>query len=234
MKKCPSPNFNARAEGAKIDYIVLHYTGMTTAQEALKRLCDPGSEVSAHYMIDEDGEVYALVDEDKRAWHAGRGYWRGTRDVNSSSIGIEIVNPGHAFGYRPFPKQQIAALKALLRDIAARRPLSRTSFIGHSDIAPTRKQDPGELFPWRELADEGFGFWPHPAAEDYRAAQNPQEAFELLRTIGYDCPEEDEAACFEALHAFQRHYHPEALMDEVTGETLARLRTVARETGKVV
>lgn len=231
MKKCPSPNFNSRAEGADIAYIVLHYTGMETAEEALKRLCDPGSEVSAHYMIDEDGEVYALVDEEKRAWHAGRSFWRGARDVNSASIGIEIVNPGHAFGYRPFPKQQIDALKALLRDIFTRRPLPPTALLGHSDVAPSRKQDPGELFPWQDLAKAGFGVWPHPVAEDYLPAEDPCEAFALLRQIGYDCPACADEGCFLALHAFQRRYHPEVLMDEVTTETLARIRAIARAFG---
>ncbi len=228
MKDAPSPNFNARALSAGVDYVVLHYTGMRTAQEALDRLCDPGSEVSAHYMIDEDGEIFRLVDEEKRAWHAGRSFWRGERDLNSVSIGIEIVNPGHAFGYVPFPEEQVAAVKDLLRDIFARRKLPASRLLGHSDIAPARKIDPGELFPWEELAAEGFGLWPSPTPEEREAPVQEGEVWDLLRRIGYECPKEDESACLSALHAFQRRYHPEELMDEETPETLARMRALAR------
>ena len=153
-----SPNFNDRADGIKLAYIILHYTGMKDAASALERLCDPAAQVSAHYMIDEDGSVIQLVDEAKRAWHAGKSFWRGITDMNSASIGIELVNPGHEFGYRPFPAAQITALKKLLHEIIARHGMNRKScLLGHSDIAPTRKQDPGELFPWEELAKDGLG-----------------------------------------------------------------------------
>jgi len=230
MKDVPSPNFNARDPSAQPRLIVLHYTGMVSAQEALARLCDPGSEVSAHYMIDEDGELTQLVHETKRAWHAGRAYWAGERDINSASIGIELVNPGHAYGYRPFPKQQITTLKGLLHDLFRRWSLPPSCLLGHSDIAPTRKQDPGEYFPWHELADERLGLWPEPLASE-RGPIAPGEAYDLLRKIGYECPEMDDNICLAALHAFQRHYHPEALMDEETPETLARLRALARLLG---
>lgn len=231
MRDAPSPNFNARAEGAAMRYIVLHYTGMPTAEEALFRLTDAGSEVSAHYMIDEDGEVIRLVDESLRAWHAGKSCWQEERDMNSASIGIELVNPGHAFGYRPFPQAQIDALKVLLHEIIARYDLLPSCLLAHSDIAPTRKEDPGELFPWKELAQEKLGLWPQPTPHDYEPERVPSEVFFLLTKIGYDCPPMDEAACYAALQAFQRHYHPEALMDEITPETLARLRALVREIG---
>ncbi len=227
MKDVPSPNFNARAEDVALGYVVLHYTNMKTGAGALARMTDPGSEVSAHYMIDEDGEAYRLVPENKRAWHAGKSFWRGERDMNSASIGIELANPGHAFGYRPFPKEQIESLKNLLADIWKRYGLSSSALLAHSDIAPARKEDPGELFPWQDLASEGFGLWPAPRAEE-TAPPKHGEAFALLRQIGYDAPEEDEEACLAALRAFRRRYHPEHLMEEETAETLARLRALAR------
>ena len=146
----PSPNFNERR--LPVSMIVLHYTGMQSAAEALERLKDPAAEVSAHYLIDEDGTVIRLVDEAKRAWHAGRSFWRGITDVNSASVGIELVNPGHEFGYRPFPDAQMEALVPLLADIVRRHDIPRANVVGHSDVAPARKIDPGELFDWDMLA----------------------------------------------------------------------------------
>jgi len=140
-KVVESPNFNERQ--LPISMVVLHYTGMRTAGEALARLCDVSSQVSAHYMIDEDGTVINLVPEEKRAWHAGRSYWRGITDVNSASIGIELVNPGHEFGYRPFPEPQMDALLPLLADMMDRHDIPRANVVGHSDVAPARKVDPG-------------------------------------------------------------------------------------------
>jgi len=230
MKDVPSPNFNDRVANAKPALVIVHYTGMDTAETALARLRDPGSEVSAHYMIDEDGSLFRLVDEVKRAWHAGRAYWKDERDINSLSIGIELVNPGHAFGYRPFPKIQIATLKTLLHDIFRRWDIRTANLLGHSDVAPARKQDPGEYFPWEELATERLGLWPEPLPQDRRESTQG-EAYELLRRIGYECPKTDENICLAALHAFQRHYHPEVLMDEETPETLARLRALVRLCG---
>lgn len=227
MIESPSPNFNARDEGVALRYAVLHYTNMKTGAEALARMTDAGSEVSSHYMIDEDGTTYRLVAEDKRAWHAGKSFWQGKRDMNSASIGIELANPGHAFGYRPFTKAQLESLKKLLTDIWKRYGFSPAALLAHSDIAPTRKEDPGELFPWQEFATEGFGFWPCTTPEDY-APSASGEAFALLRQIGYDAPEEDEEACLAALRAFRRRYHPEHLIEEETAETLARLRALAR------
>jgi N-acetylmuramoyl-L-alanine amidase len=146
----PSPNWDERK--LPITMVVLHYTGMPTADEALERMCDPEAKVSAHYMIDEDGTVTSLVPEDKRAWHAGRSYWRGITDVNSASVGIELVNPGHEFGYRPFTDDQMVGLMPLLADIIERYDIPRANVVGHSDVAPARKQDPGELFDWERLA----------------------------------------------------------------------------------
>lgn len=165
----PSPNFDERSGRRPVDIVVLHYTGMPTAEAALQRLCDPEAKVSAHYLIDEDGGIYRLVSEDKRAWHAGVSFWRGIRDVNARSIGIELVNPGHEFGYREFPVAQIDALLELLRDIATRYEVMPGNYVGHSDIAPQRKEDPGELFPWHRLAAAGFGRWP---AWDFTVSQH--------------------------------------------------------------
>lgn len=158
----PSPNFGERK--APIDMLVLHYTGMDTAQAALERLADPtlgDARVSAHYLVDEQGQVFQLVDEQKRAWHAGESYWRGQTDINSRSIGIEIANPGDV----PFPPAQMAAVAGLCKEIIARHGIPSWNVVGHSDIAPGRKADPGELFDWKWLAQQGVGLWPEAKAE---------------------------------------------------------------------
>ena len=160
LVQCRSPNHDARPSGAAIDMLVLHYTGMKTADEALARLCDPEAKVSAHYTIGTDGRVYAHVPEERRAWHAGVSFWAGEANVNGRSIGIELVNPGHEFGYVPFAETQIAALIDLARTILARHPIPPAHVLGHSDVAPGRKMDPGELFPWARLAQSGIGLWP--------------------------------------------------------------------------
>ncbi len=212
-----SPNFNERAADIALDYIVVHYTGMVDAAAALARMCDASAQVSAHYMIDEDGAVVQLVDEQNRAWHAGKSFWRGMTDINSASIGIELVNPGHEHGYRVFPEAQIAALKKLLREIIARRRMNpATCLLAHSDIAVGRKQDPGELFPWQALAQEGLGMWPVP--QDYALASEV-EIDGWLQKIGYDTTH-----FVEALTAFQRRYYPENLTGAADQETVARLR----------
>lgn len=156
----PSPNFDARR--APPDMVVLHYTGMQTGEAALARLCDPAAKVSAHYMIEEDGRIFRLVPEERRAWHAGVSFWKGERDINAVSIGIEIVNPGHEFGYHAFPDPQIEALIALLDQVRGRWQIPDARILGHSDVAPERKQDPGELFPWKRLAEAGHGLWVEP------------------------------------------------------------------------
>lgn len=219
MKQIYSPNFGDRAGGVALDYIVVHYTGMRDAQSAMMRMCDPAAKVSAHYVIDEDGSTVQLVAEEKRAWHAGMSFWRGITDINSASIGIELINPGHEFGYRAFPAAQIEALKKLMSDIATRHEINKaTGILGHSDVAPSRRQDPGELFPWKELAAAGFGVWPAP--KDY-APTAEAEVEALLRAIGYDT-----TAPRDALLAFQRRFHPENLTGVADAETVARLRAV--------
>lgn len=159
MNKPLTPNFDDRG-GAVVDVLVMHYTGMRSAMEAFNRMCDPASQVSAHYMIDEDGSVVNLVPEDKRAWHAGISCWRGISSLNYTSIGLEIVNPGHEFGYREFPDVQMRAVTDLAKEIIQRHNIPARNVVGHSDIAPLRKQDPGELFNWMQLAEDGIGIFP--------------------------------------------------------------------------
>ncbi len=191
---------------------------------ALERLCDPRSKVSAHYLIEEDGRVFHLVDEASRAWHAGLSFWRGEKDVNSHSIGIELVNPGHEFGYRPFPAAQMEALRALCLDIKNRRDIPAENFLAHSDIAPMRRQDPGEWFDWKGLATHGIGIWPEPGAED-DAPMTAGEAAAHLARVGYVPPAgEDELR--RTLLAFQRHYDPKNLSGAPDGATPARLRAL--------
>src|SRR3984957_10050573 len=156
----PSPNFDART--APPDMVVLHYTGMPTGEAALARLRDPAAKVSAHYVVEEDGRVFALVPEERRAWHAGKSFWRGERDINAASIGVEIVNPGHEFGYRPFPDVQIDSVIELVGEIRSRWSIDDDRLLGLSDVAPDRKEDPGELFPWKRLAEAGHGLWAEP------------------------------------------------------------------------
>lgn len=212
-----SSNFQPRPVGAVIDMLVIHYTGMQSAQAALERLCDPASEVSAHYLIDEAGEVHALVDEANRAWHAGVSSWRGKPDVNSRSIGIELVNPGHEFGYRPFPAAQMASLAELSRGILSRWPIPARNVVGHSDVAPRRKQDPGELFDWYWLAQRGVGLWPKGMPLS-RSPSQVGEAAALLAEYGYDIADPK-----AALVAFQRHFRPLSCDGDADAETLALL-----------
>src|SRR5262252_642608 len=164
----PSTNHDSRGNPPRIDMLVLHYTGMTSAGAALQRLCDPVARVSAHYVIAEDGRIWRLVSESRRAFHAGRSCWEGESDLNAVSIGIEIVNPGHEWGYRPFPEAQMASVERLCREVVARHPIPPHRVVGHSDIAPDRKSDPGELFDWPRLARSGIGIWPEPAADHTR------------------------------------------------------------------
>lgn len=214
-----SPNFNARRGGVAPSMIVLHYTGMKTTQAALERLCDPASEVSAHYFIHEDGRILQLVEDDKRAWHAGAAYWRGETDINSHSIGIELVNPGHEFGYRPFPEPQIKSLKKLCRRLIQKHKIPPGNICGHSDIAPGRKQDPGELFPWRELARENIGIWPRIETIDQTRArklvESSAEFLSHLKALGYN----SECDFQDLVIAFHRRYCPEKLLDRRAPET---------------
>ncbi|WP_182085852.1 N-acetylmuramoyl-L-alanine amidase [Aureimonas sp. ME7] len=216
----PSPSHNERRDGAKPELLILHYTGMQTGEAAIQRLTDPASEVSAHYVVEEDGRIVQLVPEARRAWHAGVSSWAGRGDVNSRSIGIEIVNPGHEFGYRPFPTAQVSAVIELCRDCVTRWSIAPHSILGHSDIAPDRKEDPGELFPWDQLFLAGVGHWTEPVvAPSGRFLTlgdrgQPVEAYQgLLAAYGYDQKIDgtfDEATRLNTL-AFQRHFRPSRL-----------------------
>jgi N-acetylmuramoyl-L-alanine amidase len=211
----PSPNFDERA--ADISMIVLHYTGMEDAASAIRHLCDPEAKVSSHYVVTEDGQVLRLVDEAKRAWHAGRSHWRGMGDINSVSVGIEIVNPGHEFGYRPFPDEQIEALIPLVASIKDRYGITRGNIVGHSDIAPARKQDPGELFPWARLAKLRLAL-PRPTKNLMDPGWTDAGFLLALERFGYDVTDP-----LAATVAFQRRFRPELIDGTVDGECRAIL-----------
>lgn len=201
--------------------IVLHYTGMASGEAALARLRDTEAKVSAHYLVEEDGRVFQLVPDARRAWHAGVSFWQGRERLNDVSLGIEIVNPGHAFGYRPFPPAQMEALTGLLDVLVHRHPVPPHGLLAHSDIAPDRKQDPGELFDWRWLHARGFGIWPgEPAPRPVDAGR----AADLLGRIGY-FPAPLPATA--SLLAFQRHWLPQALSGALDPLTMGALEAVA-------
>ena len=208
-----SPNFDDRSRAP--DLLLLHYTGMVSGAAALARLCDPAAQVSSHYLVEEDGRVFALVDEEKRAWHAGKSRWAGEEGLNHRSLGIEIVNPGHEYGYRPFPEPQVAAVIALCQEIVGRWAIPPGRVLGHSDVAPLRKEDPGELFPWPRLAAAGIGLWP-PALPSADA-----ELGASLAAFGYGYLDEDPAA---VIRAFQRHFRPA----RIDGRADSQCRAIAR------
>jgi N-acetylmuramoyl-L-alanine amidase len=207
---CPSPNFDERDHPVSI--IVLHYTGMKDAASAIERLSDPQSKVSCHYLVAEDGQVCRMVPEEKRAWHAGVSYWRGLQGLNSHSIGIEIVNPGHELGYRPFPEAQMDALIPLVADIKERYHITRGNVVGHSDIAPQRKQDPGELFPWARLAKLRLAL-PRPTKNLLDPNWTDGGFLLALERFGYDVSDK-----LAAVVAFQRRFRPELIDGEIDGE----------------
>jgi N-acetylmuramoyl-L-alanine amidase len=215
MIECPSPNWDERS--LPVSMIVLHYTGMADAAAAITRLCDAESKVSCHYLIAEDGEVVRMVPEEKRAWHAGKSYWRGIEDVNSASIGIELVNPGHELGYRPFPEAQMVALLQLMTEIVGRHGITRGNIVGHSDIAPARKIDPGELFDWDRLAAVRLAL-PKP----FKHLADPHwtdGGFLLaLERFGYDVADRE-----AAVRAFQRRYRPDRIDGIIDGHCRAIL-----------
>ena len=238
---CPSPNFGARKDGKRVDAIILHYTGMASGGAALDLLCSSASEVSCHYLVWEDGRDTQLVPEALRAWHAGRGLWAGESDMNSRSIGIEIVNPGHADG-KPqnpmplYPAKQIKAVTALCADICARLAIAAPRVLAHSDIAPARKIDPGERFPWARLAKAGVGHWvkpPPPGANGAGLKRGDSDAYvELLQRLlvqyGYGLAQtgDFDAETETVLRAFQRHFRParvDGVADRSTFVTLRRL-----------
>ena len=220
----PSPNHAPRPTGTPIDTLVLHYTGMATAEAALAQLRDPAAKVSAHWLVDEAGGVVRLVDEERTAWHAGVSAWRGRVGLNDRSVGIEIVNGGHDFGLPPFPDAQIEAVIALARAVIARWSIAPVDVVAHSDVAPMRKADPGERFPWARLARAGVGLWPEPG--DGPPAANVAGD---LATIGYVLDGAPQPTSLGgALAAFQRRFHPHgAVHGRPDTATRRRLREVA-------
>jgi len=214
-----SPNHDARPAGVVVDMLVLHYTDMADAAAALDRLCDPQAKVSAHYLIGSDGTVFGLVDETRRAWHAGESSWRGARDINARSIGIELDNPGHGLGLAAFPAAQMAGLVALAGAVLRRHPIPSRNVVGHSDVAPRRKRDPGELFDWRALAAAGIGQWPAAAPP---VAPDAEAAGRLLAAIGYE--DVDRMA---TVTAFQRRYRPARIDGRLDAQTMGWIVAVA-------
>src|ERR1043165_2400472 len=230
-----SPNHDARDQ--RIDILLLHYTGMQTADEALARLKDREAKVSCHYFVDEDGSVTQMVPETRRAWHGGLGSWKGAVDINARSIGIEIVNPGHECGYRDFPDAQIDAVIKLCRDIIKRRHIPRERVLAHSDVAPARKKDPGEKFPWATLAAAGVGLWiePAPITEGRTLSANDRGApvedlQKQLIKLGYGLEVSrlyDDATRL-VVTAFQRHFRPERVVGLADPSTLDTLRNLLK------
>lgn len=231
----PSPNIGDRAVGKTLDMIILHYTGMVSGAAALDWLCREEAQVSCHYLVFEDGTLHQMVAENKRAWHAGKSYWRGETDINSRSIGIEIVNPGHQYGYVDFPDAQMECVVALVADICGRHAIPAANILAHSDIAPMRKEDPGERFDWQRLHNAGLGVWIEPSpvkAGDCLQLGDKNArvlAFqEMLHTWGYgvECNGKFDALTHACTVAFQRHFRQQnidGIADFSTVETLKRL-----------
>jgi N-acetylmuramoyl-L-alanine amidase len=231
-----SPNHGERPDGRRPDMIVLHYTGMEDAEAALELLKARGSDVSAHYFVFEDGRIVQMVQESRRAWHAGKAFWAGETDINSCSIGIEIANPGHDHGYPDFPKRQIAAVTALCRSIQTRNTIAPVRVLAHSDVAPARKQDPGEKFPWRTLYDSGVGHWVKPAPiMNFGQSLSPGNRGDAVAALqksladygyGVDVNGEYDTITHEVVTALQRHFRPErvdGVADPSTRSTLQEL-----------
>jgi len=234
VRDLPSPNQDDRPAGVPIDMLILHYTGMQSAQAAVERLRDPAAKVSSHYVVDEDGFVLCLVPEERRAFHAGVSYWRGYTELNGRSIGIEIVNPGHEWGYRDFPVLQLAAVCDLCLAILSRHAIPVRNIVAHSDVAPDRKEDPGEKFDWEGLAQNGVGLWPVGVPDlgttgAVRDATGLRGVRAALADIGYRVAPEGalDPALSSVLRAFQRHWRPEAVTGQADSGTLARLLAVA-------
>ena len=241
-KIVPSPNLGPRKTDRRPSWIMLHYTGMESGVAALQLLTNPLSEVSCHYLVWEDGRIFQLVPEAARAWHAGRGSWKGEEDLNSHSIGIEIVNGGHRYGLPPYPPAQIEAVIALCQDIMARHTIPAGHVLAHSDSAPTRKEDPGEHFPWEHLAQAGVGLWPQtePVPETASALYQPGDEGQpvralqaLLAMIGYPVQMTGvyDALTESVIKAVQRRYRPQSVTGIADGATLAVLKALARPAG---
>lgn len=220
--RTPSPNFSERPENAAIDTIVLHYTGMKSTKDAIQRMCDPATEVSAHYCVSEKGEIYQLVDDESKAWHAGKSFWRGRENINNYAIGIEIANPGHEWGYKPFGDEQIEAVIGLCKDLTEKHEIKPFNVVGHSDVAPERKEDPGELFPWKRLAREDIGIWhgitlngtDYVNEDDLKDKEIINNICKKLSVIGYKCGSTNEFDITnrKAVIAFYRRFLPERIM----------------------
>ncbi len=233
----PSPNCDDRPAGQAIDILLLHYTGMPDAGQAIRRLRDPQAKVSAHYVIDLDGSITRMVPEEKRAWHAGVSCWQGARDINARSIDIEIVNPGHEFGYRPFQLRQMDALVALAKDIKTRHDIPPERVLGHSDVAPTRKLDPGELFDWFRLSVEGIAIWPQPRAVNWTDAQ----FIDALQIYGFDVAGpanlpanvDRQAIAKACCLAFCRHFRPAILRNAPDPEMKTILAGLIDKTARI-
>lgn len=232
---CPSPNHEPRRDGLQADMLILHYTGMDSAEAALDWLTRPESEVSCHYLIDEEGRIAQLVTEHERAWHAGQSRWAGETDVNSCSIGIEIHNPGHDFDYPEFPDAEMRAVEALCRDIFSRHAIPPDRVLAHSDVAPGRKRDPGEKFGWERLARAGIGLWVPPAPVEGDPGLGPGDEGETVEALqrdlldygyGVEVTSTYGTGLEKVIEAFQRHFRPERIdgrADMSTRKTLARL-----------
>ena len=235
IRDLPSPNQDDRPAGVPIDMLILHYTGMRSAREAVERLRDPAAMVSSHYVVDEDGFVLRLVAEERRAFHAGVSYWRGHTELNGRSIGIEMVNPGHEWGYRDFPVLQLASVCDLCLAILSRHAIPARNIVGHSDVAPDRKEDPGEKFDWEGLARNGVGVWPE-GVPDLGTTGAVRDAVGLrgvraaLADIGYRVAPEGalDPALAGVLRAFQRHWRGEAVTGQADSGTLAWVLAVAQ------
>jgi len=230
-----SPNFSSR-NGVPVSLLVLHYTGMQSGKAAISRLCEAAAQVSAHYVVDEDGSIYPIVDESDCAWHAGVSYWRGHRNVNNISVGIEIVNPGHEWGYRAYPGVQMQAVAKLSRQIISRHAILPCNIVAHSDIAPQRKEDPGELFDWQWLAGEEVGLWPEVRIQNaefrkLKSGDNGGAVLEMQKSLalyGYEVPQNsifDDSTKKVAI-AFQRHFRQNNIAGEWDSECHAKLNAL--------
>ena len=231
----PSANYGERNKGRLPDMIVLHYTGMPDVEGAIAQLCTAGTDVSAHYIVLEDGRIVQSVPESKRAWHAGVSSWAGEEDINSCSSGIEIVNRGHDWGYPEFPLRQIAAVIALCRGIMLRRKVPSHRVLGHSDVAPARKKDPGEKFPWHSLANSGVGHWVQPApivrGETLKLGSISDDVASMQTAFaryGYNIPTHGQydGATMEVVTAFQRHFRPERVDGVADHSTMTTLHAL--------
>ena len=234
-RELASPNHDSRQPGQRVDMLLIHYTGMETAEAAFQRLKDPTAKVSAHYVIDEDGQLTRMVDETRRAWHAGVASWGGHTDINGCSIGIELVNPGHEFGLRAFPEAQMVALENLSRRLVTRYSIPKDRVLGHSDVAPIRKADPGEMFDWKRLAAAGVGLWPeHMNTGEWASLHLGDSGAGVmkmqldLKNFGYEI---DVSGSFGApttvvVAAFQRHFRPSNVDGIADRETRCMLASV--------